>query len=54
MLVQNKAHEVQMFAWMVSKPSALLWAEAEDRGPGGAKISVCCIQAKPGHHNKNK
>lgn len=46
MLVQSEAHKLQMFAWMGSKPSALLWAEAEVRDLGAVKISVRLLPSK--------
>jgi len=43
---QSEAHQLQMFAWMVSKPPALLWARAEVRDLGAAKISVRLLPSK--------
>lgn len=46
MLVQSEAHKLQMFAWMVSKPSALLWAGAEVGDLGAVDISVWLLPSK--------
>lgn len=46
MLVQSKAHKLQMLSWMVSKPSALLWASAEVGVLRAAKASVQLLPSK--------
>lgn len=46
MLVQSEAQKLQMFAWMVSKPSALLWAGAEVGDLGAEEISVRLLPSK--------
>lgn len=46
MLAHREAHELQMFAWMVSKPPALLWAGAEVRDLGAEWISALPLPSK--------
>lgn len=46
MLVQSKAHKLQMFSWMVSKLSALLWVTAEVADLRAVKTSVQLLPSK--------